>query len=490
MVLGKYWAFIFITYFCFNSFLCATDVATDTNKEIEEMETGLRNQLPHLRDVRLDGGHIDSEVINYLSSLQAYQVLKLKALSENLRSAAETILKDSRRLNPSQEIESQWKVVQESYKHLQKILDKLASLDIAPTGRRNEHAKSWHLIFAKRNSAFRAFVREVLVLYRMVQFGENLSLANARLLLMTHLEYVRWALKLLPHFPLVSKLIVQFFKPINAPHTPHFTPKMHRVLDRYGTGLMTIVPNGFDEESLRRFQEKGLHIWVMNHRDIYLDPYFVSQVLKNAGCGWGCYYAVDPFRYLGGTMTFISEKIASMPDFLTVGGKSAEAIRRAKRIISHNQRANIFIFPEATTSLMGDTALFSPYFMLAFIRNLKKANIPGGIHLHVISTDIEVDFRATLKQRIRQLFTEQKAVELKYLGSIDIPDKITEAEAFKINTIIWALIYGAQRTNKYHIQGELTYRALEKSINIMFDKELGCKNILRGLPESLNLHTH
>lgn len=464
-------------------FLASIAIHTSpTSDTLTGQESALETQFVTLGSIDLISGHIGSEVESYLSQLRDYEVAKLRDISGKIREAALAELGS----NPATEAEMQLFKVDEAYLSLLHILDEIESLRVSPSGNQN-YAKAWHGLIVRRNSAFRSFVKQSLVLFRMRRFGEGLSLAKARVSLLTHAEHGRWALQLVPYLRSVSHFFLHFFSKVESPYSPHFTPKMHRVLDSYGSRWnMQIQAIGFDENSRQRFHEKGLHVWVMNHRDIYLDPFFVSQILKSASCSWDCHYAVDPFRYFGGQANRISKRMTEMPDFLAVGDQSGAAIRQAKEIAAASERANIFIFPEATTSLFGDTALLDPYFALSFVRSLKRLKIPGGLHFHIVSTNIDVSPRVTFRQRLSQYFRRHHTspVSIQYHGSIsadEIPNRMGIDQAFEMNTRIWLAFQKAQASNASRLNGQLRSSSLQSDILNMVQRELRCSDILPRL---------
>jgi hypothetical protein len=445
-------------------------------------EDELVRQQSNIQSLSLTTGTVGQDVENYLKLLRDYEVFKLRELSSSLLRAANEEVSEA----SSPVADAQLLKVKEKYQSLDQILDEIAGLSITPVIGQN-YAKSWHGISVRRNSTFRAYVREILILFRITQLGEAPSLAKARLTILTQAEYTQWAFQLIPYLRSVSSFFFHFFKEIENPHTPHFTPELHRALDLFAKGRgMNVRPIGFDEESRSRFKLPGLHVWVMNHRDIYLDPFFVSQILKNAACDWDCHYAVDPVRYLGGVARPISKRMVEMPDFLPVGDQAGAAIRRAKEIAANSSRANVFIFPEATTSLMGDTAILDPYFALSFVRSLKRLKINGGIHFHIVSTNVSVDPRVNPRQRISQYFRPgtYESVALTYHGSIssdELPQRMETDQAFELNSRIWLAFHRAQETNSKLLHGQLRQNSLHQSISQMFQKEFRCRKSLIDL---------
>jgi hypothetical protein len=320
----------------------------------------------------------------------------------------------------------------------------------------------------------------------MCDWGEDGVKKSFQVRVSRQVHYARWFWLLLPHLGELSQFFLQFFKDVPDPHRPHFTPQMHQFLNSYSAARkMKFETQGFDEEAKKRFQQDGLHLWVMNHRDIYLDPVFVSQILKAASCSWNCHYAVDPFRYLGGASNRLSQRMTQLPDFLPVGTEAGEAITRTKEIIRNRKKANVFIFPEATTSLIGDTSFFDPYFVLSFVRSLRRANISGGIHFHLVSTDAPVDIRVNFRQRMSQLFQRSwPTIRLSYHGSFsdaDLPKRLTENDAFQLHSQMWLKFQLAQTSNPQRLFGQLRQKALSGSLIRLFEFEGICRRALADL---------
>lgn len=456
------------------------------DRSLESLETTLESRFQELQmqfnELSPLDIEIDSAIEKLLELQRDYETDKLLLSVEEIYQSAREYDGKFKKLNLTQR---QLENLEEARKEILETLNKIADLNIAPDGA-SKYSKGWHQTIVLRNSQYRKFIRQVVRYFQMCDWGEDGAKKSFRVRASRQLHYVRWFWHLLPHLGEISQFFFQFFKDVPNSHQPHFTPQMHQLLNSYSAARkMRFEAQGFDEQAQERFQEKGLHLWVMNHRDIYLDPVFVSQILKAASCSWNCHYAVDPFRYLGGASNRLSQRMTKLPDFLPVGTEPGRAIARTKEIIKRRDKANVFIFPEATTSLIGDTAFFDPYFILSFVRSLRRANIPGGIHFHLVSTDIAVDVRVNFRQRISQLFQSSwPAIRLSYHGSFsesDLPKRLTENHAFKIHSQMWLKLHTAQANNSSQIFGQLRQKALSGSLIRLFEFEGVCRRALNEL---------
>lgn len=435
-------------------------------------------------------GPIDSERvlgsdISHLLELQIgfrdYEVQKLLKLLEDLMVSIS--LRYPRSSFNSEEVGPAIQELDEAYQIAVGILLKIRALEIGLEQGR-EYASDWHNLIPQRNSAVRKFIRAALKVINLDEQGRPTTYF-VRSAMGRHLENMRWLRLMVPYYRELRSFFGTFYSDPQNSYDADFIPAMHRLLRAFAERRrMPFQFQFFTDELRAAANEPGLHLWIMNHRDIYLDPLFVSQVMSQLQCGEACYYAMDPLRYFSGISDDISRRTAQRPDFLPVGTEAGEAIKRLRHILSMKGRAQVFFFPEATTSLIGDTSILEPYFSLAFLRSIRRVNVEGGIHLHLISTDAPVSLRVDFRQRISQLFQHSPAeVGIRYHGTIlmaELPRKITPEVAARINLWIWAAFMRGQKSSDSLIAGQLKDQALRRSVDAFFRFHSPCRdNLLR-----------
>lgn len=209
--------------------------------------------------------------------------------------------------------------------------------------------------------------------------------------------------------PQVIQMLYRSFNPavgdkFKAEETP-FVASLNRLL----RGVSWLRGYKFEIDTKRKVSVKppGVEIVSSVHRDIYMDPIIMAHLLYDR-----------PYRTLvaGGRYTpidWVNRRINEIPDYLKVGAEKHSGFNQMLERLSPTSPNTVLMFPEGTTSLMGEVSPVQGASITKFFGEL-LAKEGLDVQLTVVSNDLKPGLREGFRQRFSQIFDpDQKKMAVK-----------------------------------------------------------------------------
>lgn len=281
---------------------------------------------------------------------------------------------------------------------------------------------------SERNRLFRSFVSQLAELLRQLENEKVQGISRQVLKIHSQLRLLLdqsfQVLSLIRSGPELLDMLYRFFRPHTQAEVDAYPPTQSRTpytasLGRLLRKLSRLQGLGFDiQDPHKALQTPRLkartlvRLIVPTHRDIYLDPAVMAHLIPE-----GFYIFVAHERYV--PFQFVQKGIHANPDFLCVSDVAGESTKRLDELVARPGVHTIVIYPEGTTSLLGESSPLATSFSVALLPHL-LAKKDVEVELVPVTASFEVDIRAGFGQRFRQLFSaRQKRVEVRVEKPLD-----------------------------------------------------------------------